>query len=115
MPKRVDKYDKERMDILQKMFNILDINENNNTFLLHELDNNDEKQKQILELEPEIKRYFICSSWSCFKDPNIKRKYLSLIKHMLKYMNYNIYSVRKFFKTENDISYRDTVYNIIIN
>lgn len=57
MPKRVDKYDKERLDVLHKMFEILGINENNNTFLLHDLDNDTEKQNQILELEPPMTEY----------------------------------------------------------
>ena len=34
MPKTVDKYDKERLQVLHKIFNILGINENNNKFLL---------------------------------------------------------------------------------
>lgn len=114
MPKQVDKYDKERLEVLHKMFNILQINETNHTFLLHELDNDLHKQTQILELQTDIKKYFICGSWSCFKDPNIKRKYLSLIKHTFKDMGYKFFSVRKFFKTDDNTNYRDTVYNIIM-
>lgn len=114
MPKQVDKYTKERQDVLDKMFSILGINEKSNTFLLHELDSNIDKQNQILQLEPEIKKYFVCGNWSCFKDPNIKRRYLSFIKNTLKYMDVELFSVRQFFKTEDNTSYRDTVYNVII-
>lgn len=113
MPKQVDKYTKERHDVLTKMFSILGINENNNTFLLHELDANIDKQNLILELEPDIKKYFICGTWSCFKDPDMKRRYLSFIKNMMKDMGYKLFSVRKFLKSDDNTSYRDTVYNVI--
>jgi hypothetical protein len=55
MPKTVDKYDKERLDVLHKIFNILGINENNNKFLLHELDEDLKKQK-LGKIDDGIKR-----------------------------------------------------------
>jgi hypothetical protein len=85
MPKTVDKYDKERLEVLHKIFNILGINENNNKFLLHELDEDLKKQEDILALEPEIKKYFICGKWSCFKN-DMKREALSYVKHVVKDM-----------------------------
>jgi hypothetical protein len=113
MPKQVDKYDKERFEVLHKMFEILGINENNNTFLLHELDDNEEKQKQILELETEIKKYFICGSWSCFRTPDIKRKPLSIIRCLMKDMGFVIIS--SFTKILNDdkTTTNITKYNIL--
>ena len=113
MPKQVDKYTKERQDVLDKMFSILGINENSNTFLLHELDSNVDKQNKILELEPDIKKYFICGKWGCFTDPNMKRRYLSFIKNTMKDMGIEVYSVRKFFSSDDNTSYRDTVYHIV--
>lgn len=113
MPKQVDKYTKERQDVLDKMFSILGINEQNNTFLLHELDSNIEKQNKILELEPEIKKYFICGTWSCFTDPNIKRKFLSLIKNTLKHMGYNLVPTKINIKQE-DNTYKTFTKHIII-
>lgn len=58
MPKQVNKYTNERKDVLNKMFSILGINEKNNTFLLHELDTNIDKQNKILDLETDIKKHF---------------------------------------------------------
>lgn len=113
MPKQVDKYTKERQDVLDKMFTILGINENSNTFLLHELDSNVDKQNQILQLEPDIKKYFICGKWGCFTDPNMKRRYLSIIKNTMKDMDIELFSVRQFFKADDNTSYRDTVYHIV--
>jgi uncharacterized membrane protein YgaE (UPF0421/DUF939 family) len=59
MPKNVDKYDNERNELLQKLYNILEITPDNNNFSLKELDENIEKQKKIIELENDIKKYFI--------------------------------------------------------
>ena len=115
MPKRVDKYHKERIEVLHKMFDILGINENNNTFLLHDLDNDQEKQNKILELESEIKRYFICGSWNCFKDPNIKRKYLSLIKNTMKTLDYNMIPTKINIKKDDNTFHSSAKYIIINN
>ena len=96
MPKKIDKYQNERQNVINRVFEILGINERNNMFGLHELDNNKEKQDQILALEPDIKKYFLCGTWTYFKyDDNIKRRPLSLIKSLMKDMNYNITSTRK--------------------
>ena len=113
MPKQVDKYTKERQDVLNKMFSILGINENNNTFLLHELDTNTEKQNKILELEPEIKKYFICGSWSCFRTPDIKRKPLSIIKCLLRDMDYVVMSSSIKVNNDDDTTTNLTKYNIL--
>jgi hypothetical protein len=115
MPKQVDKYDKERLEVLSKMFQILGINESNNKFLLHELDADIDKQNKILELEPDIKKYFICGSWSCFRTPDIKRKPLSIIKCLLKEMDYVVLSSSiKVTNDDNTIS-NLTKYNILKN
>jgi len=115
MPKQVDKYTKERQDVLDKMFSILGINEKSNTFLLHELDSNVDKQNQILQLEPEIKKYFVCGTWNCFTDPNIKRKYLSIIKNTVKHMGLQIMITTNLIKNEDNTSKRRKVYHIVKN
>jgi hypothetical protein len=114
MPKKVDNYDNERNDLLKKLFDILDINDNNNLFSLKYLDNNSGDQTKILELIPNIKKYFICSKWSCFNQKLLEseRLYLSIIKNLLKNMNYIILPVRKHLKDNNNVGYRDTIYYI---
>jgi hypothetical protein len=112
MKKKTELYTDERQIILNKIFEILDINEDNNTFFLRDLDNDEKKQNQILELEPDIRKYFACSSWSCFGNPNIKRKVLSIIKNITKKMNYDIISKRKQIKN-NEKNYYDTIYYLI--
>ena len=114
MKTKTELYTEERLNILNKIFEILDINENNNTFYLGDLDADENKQNQILELEIDIKKYFVCGSWACFANDNIKRKVLSIIKNLMKAMNFNIIPKRKLIK-KNDISYRDTIYYFIKN
>jgi hypothetical protein len=115
MPKQVDKYDKERQDVLNKMFQILGINESNNKFLLHELDADIDKQNKILELEPDIKKYFICGKWGCFKDPTMKRKYLSFIKNTMKNMDYNLIATKINIKQDDNTFKTHTKYIVIKN
>tara|TARA_Y100000310_G_C20399827_1_gene676863 strand:+ start:185 stop:535 length:351 start_codon:yes stop_codon:yes gene_type:complete len=84
-------YKKEQDEILQKIINILDL-DNENSITLHELDTNKEKQQLILDLIPTIRKYF---SYACMKgvrEPEkVKRPYLSIIKHITK-SKYNIYN-----------------------
>jgi len=111
-----DMYTKEREVILNKIFEILNINENNNTFFLSDLDSDKKIQNNILELESDIRRYFVCCQWACFNNKNIKRKVLSIIKNIVKIMEYSMISNRKFRKIENSKErYRDTIYYFIKN
>jgi hypothetical protein len=115
MPKKIDAYDDERKDVVNKLFDILNINEKNNTFSLKKMDNDKEKQDKILELVPLIKKYFFFSQWGCFKAAKTPdRMYFSIIKNLLKNMNYIITSKRICIK-ENDSKYFDTIYYIYEN
>jgi len=104
-----DLYIIERELILNNIFNILNIFQNDlkndNTFFLHELDYDEKKQNEILELESDIKKYFACGSWACFASDNIKRKSLSIIKNVIKVMNYNMIPKRKLVNNKNDTIY----------
>ena len=109
MPKTIDKYDNERKKVIDKLLNILEIDDNNDKFSLHELDSNENKQNKILELESDIKKYFICSNWTCFKMKNkINRRWLSFIKYLLKDMHIEMYTIKNIGK--NEIS--GTIYSI---
>ena len=86
MPKNIEQFKEERQNILTKLLDILEINDKNKIFSLHDLDINIDKQNAILNLEKDIKKYFVCSKWSYFnqKTKGFKRNYLSLIKSVLK-------------------------------
>ena len=65
MKKLSEKFKDEREAICDKIIGILELT--NGEFILCELDENTEKQQRLLELKPEIMKYFECSSISTFK------------------------------------------------
>jgi hypothetical protein len=112
MPKTIDKYTIERNDILQKLLNILEISDTNKTFSLKNLDENETKQKLIIELESDIKKYFLCSRWTYFSNKNreFKRSYLSLIKAIMKDLNIKMNSSTLIKKTDDNKTKCETFY-----
>jgi hypothetical protein len=105
-------YSEERNQICTQILNILNLDETTNTFLLHELDEDIDKQNKILALENDIRTYFRSASWRCFANDNVKRKVLSIIKNVLKDMNYDIIP-KRIIRKNNDIIIRDSIYYII--
>jgi hypothetical protein len=94
-----DLYKKEQEEIVDKIITILDL-KNKNTYTLYELDKNEEIQKQIMELIPEIRKWFSFNNMKSVGEPSkIKRPYLSIIKHLIK-SKYNMESLDYHF-TEN--------------
>ncbi len=87
MPKKVDKYINEQRDIAIKILDIIGINENNNMISLVKLDENIDMQNKILNLEPEIKKYFLVSKLSFINNNSreYKRRYLAIIKTIMKF------------------------------
>ncbi len=117
MPKQVDKYQQERNQVLSQLLEILGINGQNNMFSLHKLDADIDKQGQILGLEDDIKKYFLCGEWTCFKKrETCKRRWLSMIKYVVKDMGYQFEGMQ-LKSNSNGLKYIDTMYCIsgIIN
>ena len=84
-------YKKEQDEILQKIINIINLDKEN-SITLYELDNDIKKQNKIMDLIPDIRKYFSLSFVKGIKNPELlKRPYLSIIKQILK-NNYNIIS-----------------------
>ena len=105
-------YKKEQDELIRKIITILDL-ENNATFTLYELDKNEEIQKLIMELIPEIRKWFSFNGIKAVGEPSkIKRPWLSIIKHLLK-TRYNIVS-KDFQFTENGKYIRTQVYRFIL-
>jgi hypothetical protein len=111
MPKSVKNYTEERQNVINELFKILEINETNKKFSLSELDQNEEKQQKILALEPDIKKYFLCSRWNFFshKYRDSKRNYLSLIRSLCNDMNIEFISSYKNKKID-DKNKKETYY-----
>ena len=77
-------YKKEQEEIVDKIITILYL-ENKTEYTLYELDKNEEIQKQIMELIPEIRKYYSFNGIKSVREPNkIKRHLLSIIKNLTK-------------------------------
>ena len=102
-------YKKEQDEIIDKIITILDL-DNKNTYTLYELDNNEEIQKKIMELIPEIRKWFSFNGIKAVGEPSkIKRPWLSIIKHLIK-SKYNMKSLDYHF-TENKKNIRTQIYD----
>jgi len=115
MPMRLksELYKKEQEEIVDKIILILDL-ENKNTYTLYELDNNENIQKQIMDLIPEIRKWFSFNGIKAVGEPSkIKRPWLSIIKHLTK-TKYNIES-KDFQFTEDGKYIRTHSYSFILH
>jgi hypothetical protein len=114
MPMRLksDLYKKEQEEVIEKIISILDLT-NKNTYTLYELDKNEEIQNKIMELIPEIRKWFSFNGLKAVGEPSkIKRPWLSIIKQLTK-IKYNIES-KDFQFTENGKHIRTHIYSFII-
>ena len=85
-------YKGEQDDIVSKIERILDL-ENKKEYTLYELDKDKEIQNKIMELIPEIRKWFSFNNMKSVGDPSkIKRPWLSIIKNLLK-KRYKIESI----------------------
>lgn len=95
-------YKKEQGEILLKLMDILELDENT-SITLYSLDNDTEKQKNIMDLSNDIKKYFRFECIKGIRNPEIvKRPYLSIIKNICK-MKYNVLSCDIRIEINNNI------------
>jgi len=87
------KYKSEQEDIIQNIINILELDDEK-SITLYQLDKDVDKQKKIIDLMPDIRKYF---SYIVVK--GVQRQYLSIIRQVVKRC-YNMYSID--FKTTID-------------
>jgi hypothetical protein len=105
-------YKKEQFEIIEKIIEILDL-ENKNSYTLYELDKNKEIQNRIEYLIPEIRKWFSFNGIKAVGEPSkIKRPWLSIIKHLIK-SRYNMKSL-DYHLTENGNHIRTQKYNFIL-
>jgi len=77
-------YKKEQDELVDKIINILDL-DNDNSIILYNLDNDKIKQDKILELIPQIRKYYKFSSSIGVSEPDkAKRPYVSIIRQFTK-------------------------------
>ena len=92
----------KKNDIAKQILNILEINNNNNKFILKDLDNNKEKQEEIISLIPQIRQVYTQSQMP-FLNPSKKRNrlFLSILRQILRERNYIIVNKDINLKDEN--------------
>jgi hypothetical protein len=93
MPMRLksELYKKEQEEIIEKIISILDL-KNKNIYTLYELDKNEEIPNKIMELIPEIRKWFSFNNMKAVGEPSKrKRPWLSIIKQLTK-SKYNLLS-----------------------
>lgn len=112
--KLCEKYKEEREEICTKIINILQLDAQN-SFLLFNLENDTEKQTEILNMKDEIQKCFACSEISSFK-PNFecKRPYLNIVRGILRKQGYYFLGSPFVVKLENGDS-NTTKYHIFRN
>jgi len=77
-------YKKEQFDLSNKIINILELDENNQ-IILYYLDNDEEKINKIMDLIPELRKYFSFRDISGLeKTETSKRPWLSIIRQITK-------------------------------
>ena len=94
-------YKNEQIQIMNQIIDILQL-DNDNGFILYELDNDIDKQTRIMGLIPAIRKYFTFRNIIGAKNPEqAKRPYLSIIKHIVK-LEYKILSCDYRLKINNE-------------
>ena len=105
-------YAAEQQGILQRINNILGINENNKVIYVYDLENNGTKQQQIYDLIPDIRKYFVCGEWPIFSK-NIKTyRYMSIVKGVYKSMSVKWITAKKNIVRNNE-TVRSLVYILL--
>ena len=93
-------YKDEQNRIVHRLETILDL-EHRPIYTLYELDENIDIQDEIMNLAPDIKRYFNCNNLKAVTEKGrIKRPWLSIIKTLLK-NHYQIITEDVNVKVEN--------------
>ena len=84
-------YANEQKDILNQIINILDLDDEN-SITLYGLDNDEDKKQKIMDLLPQIRKYFTHRNVAGVTNPEkCKRPYLSIIRFVSK-ESYNIFN-----------------------
>jgi hypothetical protein len=100
-----DKYVQERHDLINKLYDILELDDDK-SFTLYELDNDLEKQDSIMGLLDDFRKYF--SPTASVSRMRGQKPYMSIIKHMMK-LKYTIYT-KEVCVFEGDQKRRSTQY-----
>ena len=105
-------YQKEQNDILDKIIETLNLDENNQ-ITLYSLDNDVSKQNKIMSLIPDIRKYYSFRDIKGASEPNkIDRPWLSIIKQITK-NKYNILRKDHRIYRDNKPEVRTIIYTFV--
>jgi len=111
--KKTEKYRAECEAIVERLRTILELDADN-SFYLCELDGNEEKQRRILELVPEIKVCFGCKKWNNIDHEGQNRLFIvNLIKNVFKHENFLFLNKRVQYVAENNETKNTSRYYVI--
>jgi hypothetical protein len=95
---KIEKYVNERKEIMDKLFEIIHIQTENGVKFFYADDITEEKQKEIIDMKDNIKRYFIVSGWITYKNTvKLDKVHMSLVRNLLKHENINYTLTTKMF------------------
>jgi len=80
--KRSIKFQKEQQEIYNKLMSILNYN-GDYTFTLFDMDNNKDLQQQVMDLKPDVVKYFSVKTLK-WMQPECVRPYMGIIRHVLR-------------------------------
>jgi hypothetical protein len=110
-PKKKDTFVNERKNIIQQLDDMLNMTEKNRLLCTNDISN--KTKNKIINMIPEIKKFFCVTRWTFFKsgeDETISNC-LSLIKSIYKDEGYDIETIST-TKTKNDVRITYTVLKI---
>ena len=100
-------YKKEQGEICDKIISILNL-DSDKSITLYELDNDKVKQQLILDLIPDIRKYFTTGAVGVAYTDTVKRPWLSIIRNITKFKYQLIYG--DYTKKINDARVRTKRY-----
>jgi len=99
----------ERENIISKLNNILEIHGDMCCISIDNIDN--DKIKKIVELVPDIQKFFVYGRWTYFTSTDSDNGHIALLKSVYKDMNYKVKQMIS-YETKNKIKH--ATHNLII-
>jgi len=96
-PDKKTRYATERQEIIEKLNNLIGINETKNSVFLYELEQNTNLKSEVEKLVPDIKKYFKYGNWGYFSNDPSKchDNHITLIRAVYNDCDYDILSELK--------------------
>jgi hypothetical protein len=91
-----EKYQRERIDFIDKLEKIIGLSETKRDILLYDLENNNELKKYLKNKISDIQKFYKCGSWNYFIKLNSKSEVseIALLKSIFKSEKYELFNKR---------------------